>query len=193
MGVVKDIFEDTIITNFMKKTVFRKLTVAFVVVSLLAGCQEEGLNPSGVTTNAICTNCGGGSDPVPPPPPPPSCQGKTDMIITSVVRGGLPTQDTPYTVTVKNIGLATANLNHVTNRLGFQGWFSNDGVTHLAPACGTYFYQTIAPGESVSESIGCTGANYDAYTYLIVELQPQNPSLLNECNVNNNRFVARLH
>jgi hypothetical protein len=176
----------------MKKVVFRKLmvTVTFVT-TLLVGCQEESLNRTGDEPSAICTTCPEPPNPKPVPPPP-VCISKPDLIVTTAVRGSSASPTQGYTVTIKNIGTATASLDHFNNKFFWQGWLSTNGVTKNVAACGAYFFKTIAPGQTETESIGCMDINASGYSYLIIETWALTPSLLNECNTANNVKAIRL-
>jgi hypothetical protein len=177
------------------KQVFRKLTVTVIVVTtLMAGCQEESLKPVGDEPAAICNTCPEPPEPADPKPvpPPPVCVSKPDLIVTTAVRGSSASPTLGYTVTIKNIGTATANLDHFNNKFFWQGWLSTNGVAKNVAACGSYFYQTIAPGQTATASIGCMDINASGYSYLIIETWALTPGLLNECNTANNKKVISL-
>ena len=178
----------------MKKVVLRKFTVVVAVVTMLTGCQEESLNRTGNEPNAICNTCPEPPEPKDPKPTPPVpvCVSKPDLIVTTAVKGSSASPTLGYTVTIKNIGTATASLDHFNNKFFWQGWLSTNGVTKNAAACGAYFFKTIAPGQTETESIGCMDINASGYSYLIIETWALTPSLLNECNTANNTKAIHL-
>lgn len=104
-----------------------------------------------------------------------------DLTITSIA---YPNGDlSACTVTVKNVGTATANLSGVV----VQGYYEPDTTYNDVsgdPAGGTTFSQpTLAPGASVDVTI-CTGSAPAGDNYLVVKVDATD--VLAESNENNN-------
>jgi hypothetical protein len=121
--------------------------------------------------------------------------GQPDLTITNI-SFTFPAGDPPnsYTVTVQNIGNATANVANAV----VQGYYTNSTDTTVfpptdgGPACGTImqpFASTLAPGASVDVVVGCAAAP-TGQTDLMVGVDVNN--VVAESNENNNVAVTAL-
>jgi subtilase family serine protease len=130
--------------------------------------------------------------------------GQPDLTITNIAFT-FPAGDPPnsYTVTVQNIGSATADVSNSV----VQGYYTSSTDTTMFPppggpsqttggdaACGTImqpFATTLAPGASVDVVVGCSAAPNDSRDTNLMVIVDEN-NIVAESNENNNVAVVAL-
>ena len=160
-----------------------KWTVMMTLFIFTMGCQEEPLN---ISKGANCGGCeippGGGTiDPTP-------CTANgADLQAYSLIVWSGNSNYVDWTFTIKNVGTATANLNW-NNPVSYQIYFSTDGVTRSAPACGGSFGAPIPVGGYGASRLSSCNPSVSPlnYRWVIIDLE-YDQSI--ECNGSNNTLI----